>query len=247
MALNLARVADVSFAALVGAESMKLHAYSGFTLLVLMSPATDHKVLRRHLAVRAAETGVIAKNTWESYAKGIDTAAAKFVTHAAGEVAAILDMKDEADAVDAVRCLYEGLNILSGSDIRDWSKAEGFEPLDKAAAKAAKAAKAKEDKLAKDAGAAALFFAGNAADSSAISDMATAPVSAIDAILAAIAALGSEADALAALEAVNTRLATMQAAKDAAPEAEAVAPVLADDKAPSAASTLAAHFNRKAA
>ncbi|MEH3064928.1 MAG: hypothetical protein PGN33_20040 [Methylobacterium radiotolerans] len=227
MALNNAAVADVAFAALVGAESMKLHAYSGFTLLFMMNSTTDTKVIRKHLAVRAAATGVIAENTWQSYVKGVETAAAMFHTHAADEVAAILDMATE-EAVDAVRCLYEGLNITSGSDIRAWATAGEFLPLDKAAAKAAKAEAAKAKALAKGQGAAALFFAQNAADSATISDMApAAPVSALEAAMAALAGL-SEADTMALLAAVNTRLGTMQAAKDAAP-APTLAPVLADD------------------
>jgi hypothetical protein len=94
------------------------------------------------------------------------------------------------EAVDAVRQLYKGLNILSGSDIRAWATAGAFEPLDEAAAKAAEAAAAKAKALGRDASAAALFFAGNAADSSAISDMApAASVSALEAVLAGIAAL----------------------------------------------------------
>ncbi|PZP71788.1 hypothetical protein [Methylorubrum populi] len=229
MALNNAAVADIGFASLVGAESMKLHAYSAFTLLFMMNSGTDPKAIRKHLAVRAADTGVIAKNTWESYVKGVETAAGMFRQHAPDEVATIFDMGAD-DAVDAVRTLYEGLNILSGSDIRAWATAGVFEPLDKAAAKAAKAAAAKTSALAKGAGAAALFFAGNAADSSTISDMGgeAAPADPIAAIAALLAGL-DEAATMKALEAVNARLAIMQAAKDAAPAPDKVAPVLADD------------------
>lgn len=245
MALNNARVADIGFSALVGAESMKMHAYSAFTLLFMMNSSADPKVIRKHLAVRAADTGVIAKNTWESYVKGVEVAAGKFRTHLAAdaEFLAIFDM-DAEDAVDAVRVLYEGVNVVSGSDIRAWSKLDGLLPLDKEAAKREAKAAADAKKLAAGAGAAALFFAQNAADSSAIPDMAAgaAPMSALDTILAAIGALGNEADALKALEAVNTRLASFQAIK-AAPT---VAPVLSDDAVVDARSALAAHFNRDA-
>lgn len=245
MALNNAAVADIGFASLVGAESMKLHAYSAFTLLFIMNSGTDTKVIRKHLAVRAHETGLIAENTWQSYVKGVETAAGMFHTHAAYEVAAILDMAAD-EAVDAVRQLYEGLNILSGSDIRAWATAGEFLPLDKAAAKAAKAAAAKAKALGRDASAAALFFAGNAADSSAISDMApAAPVSALDAVLAAIGQLAT-ADAMTALAALNERIGALQAMADAAP-APTLAPVLADTVEPSPASALAKHFNKRAA
>ncbi|WP_163827440.1 hypothetical protein, partial [Proteus vulgaris] len=50
-----------------------------------------------------------------------------------------------------VRQLYEGLNILSGSDIRAWATAGEFLPLDKAAAKAAKVEASKAKALAKGA------------------------------------------------------------------------------------------------
>lgn len=245
MALNNAAVADVAFAALVGAESMKLHAYSGFTLLFIMNPTTDTKVIRKNLAVRAMLTGVIAENTWQSYVKGVETAATMFQTHAPDEVAAILDMATD-EAVDAMRTLYEGLNITSGSDIRAWATAGVFEPLDKAAAKAAKAAAAKAKSLAKGQGEAALFFAQNATDSSAISDMApAAPVSALDAVLAAIGQLAT-ADAMTALAALNERIGALQAMADAAP-APTLAPVLADTVEPNPASALAKHFNKRAA
>lgn len=244
MALNNSAVADIGFTSLVGAESMKLHAYSAFTLLFIMNSTADTKLIRKHLAVRAAQTGVIAENTWQSYVKGVETAASMFRTHAPDEVAAILDMAAD-EAVDAMRELYEGLNILSGSDIRAWATAGVFEPLDKAAAKAAKQAAAKAKQLASNTSAAALFFAGNAADSSTISDMAApAPVSALDAALAALGQLG-EADTMALLAALNDRLSTMQAAKDAAP-APTLAPVLPDDFIADAKSSLAKHFNRAA-
>lgn len=245
MALNNAAVADVAFAALVGAESMKLHAYSGFTLLFMMNSGTDTKVIRKHLAVRAAQTGVIAENTWQSYVKGVETAAGMFHTHAADEVAAILDMATE-EAVDRVREMFEELNITSGSDIRAWATAGEFVPLDKAAAKAAKAEAAKAKAMAKNTGAAALFFAANAADSSTISDMApAAPVSALDAVLAGIAAL-TTADAMTALAALNERIGALQGMVDAAP-APTLAPVLADTVEPEALSALAKHFAKQAA
>ena len=244
MALNNAAVADIGFASLVGAESMKLHAYSAFTLLFMMNSGTDIKVIRKHLAARAHDTGLIAENTWQSYVKGVETAAGMFHTHAPDEVAAILDMAAD-EAVDAVRQLYEGLNILSGSDIRAWATAGEFLPLDKAAAKAAKAAAAKAKSLAKGAAEADLFFARNAKDSSTISDMAPAPVTALDAALAALASL-NETDTMALLGALNERLATMQAAKDAAPE-PTLAPVLADTVEPEALSALAKHFAKQAA
>jgi len=246
MALNNSRLTDLAFDALVGAQSMQMHAYSAFTLVFVLNSGVNQKAVRAALSVRAAETGVIAKNTWESYVKALDVAAGKFVTHAQAELTAIRDM-GEADAIDAMRQLYEGLDIQSGSDIREWSKAEGFEPLDKAAIKAARAAKAKAERDAKAAVDAAKFFAINHTDSAAISDMApAAPVNPLDAILAAIGALGSEADVMAALGAVNDRLALMQAAKAAAPAPDAVAPVLADDAVVDARSALAAHFNKAA-
>ena len=249
MALNNARVADIGFSALVGAESMKMHAYSAFTLLFMMNSSADPKVIRKHLAVRAADTGVIAKNTWESYVKGVEVAAGKFRTHLAAdaEFLAIFDM-DAEDAVDAVRVLYEGVNVVSGSDIRAWSKLDGLLPLDKEAAKREAKAAADAKKLAAGAGAAALFFAQNAADSSAIPDMAAGAPADPMAALAAILATLDEAATMKALEAVNARLATMAKAKAAAPKADpkAVAPVLADDKVVDARSALAAHFNRDA-
>lgn len=239
MALNNARVADIGFSALVGAESMKMHAYSAFTLLFMMNSGADPKVIRKHLAVRAADTGVIAKNTWESYVKGVEVAAGKFRTHLAAdaEFLAIFDM-DAEDAVDAVRVLYEGVNVVSGSDIRAWSKLDGLLPLDKEAAKREAKAAADAKKLAAGAGAAALFFAQNAADSSAIPDMAAgaAPADPM-AALAAILATLDEAATMKALEAVNARLATMAKAKAAAP-APTVAPVLADDATPHPLSAL---------
>lgn len=234
MALNNAAVADIGFASLVGAESMKLHAYSAFTLLFIINPGTDTKLIRRHLSVRAAETGVIAKNTWESYVKGVETAAGMFRTHAPDEVATISDMGAD-EAVDAVRQLYEGLNILSGSDIRAWATAGEFLPLDKAAAKAAKVEASKAKALAKGAAAATLFFASNAADSATLPDAAAA-VSALSGILAAIGALG-HADALEAMAALNAHIAALDKLVADAP-APTTAPVLADDATVAALSAL---------
>ncbi|GJE78067.1 hypothetical protein [Methylorubrum suomiense] len=244
MALNNGTVADIGFASLVGSESLRMHAYSAFTLLFMMNSGRDPKEIRRHLSGRAADTGVIAKNTWESYVKGVEAAAGMFRQHAPDEVAAIFDMDAEA-AVDGVRTLYEGLNITSGSDIRAWSTAGVFEPLDKAAAKAAKAAEAKAKALAKGAGAAAAFFAGNAADSSTISDMGTAgPADPVAAILAMLGTL-TDGQLLDVVKATNTRLGELEAAK--ARPADKVAPVVADNATVDAKSALAAHFNRKAA
>lgn len=246
MALNNAAVADVAFAALVGAESMKLHAYSGFTLLFMMNSGTDTKVIRKHLAVRAAQTGVIAENTWQSYVKGVETAAGMFHTHAADEVAAILDMATE-EAVDRVREMFEELNITSGSDIRAWATAGAFEPLDKAAAKAAKAEAAKAKAMAKNSGAAALFFAANATDSAAISDMAPVQADPTADVLAALAGVHSGADLMLILDAVNRKLADLARLEALAAEtAPTLAPVLADDAVVDARSALAKHFNKAA-
>lgn len=240
-----AAIAELSFDALNGAESMKLHAYSGFTLLFILNAATDTKVLRKHLSAQARKTGLIAANTWESYVKGVDTAAGMFREHAPAEVAAILDM-DVAEAVDAVRSLYEGLNILSGSDIRAWATAGEFAPLDKEAAKRAKAEAAKAKRQAAEDEAAARFFAGAAPAT--IADMggaSAAPATAIEAVLAMIGTLG-HADAAKAMAALNAHIVALDAAVEAAP-APTVAPVLADDALVSAKSSLAAHFNAKAA
>lgn len=249
MALNAARIADFAFDYLVGAESLKMAAYSGFTLLVLCNnraPAgkrVDHKTLRKMLSVRADQTGVIAKNTWESYAKGIDDAADKLAENLATdpEFLAIFDT-DEESAIDGVRLIFEGLNVVSGGDIREWSKAPGFEPLDKEAAKAARKAKAAADKLAKAQTEAALFFATNYGDASDVAPALPATLSAdpVAAIVAALATLtaAQRQDILTALNPMLATDATNGAAALAAAPAATVAPVLADDVTPHPLSAL---------
>ncbi|BAQ50313.1 hypothetical protein [Methylobacterium aquaticum] len=238
-ALTSDAVAKIGFDALVGAENYKIHAYSAFTLLFMMNSGVDPKRLRANLAVRAAETGVIAENTWQSYVKGVETAADKFSTHLASdpEFLTIRDMGPE-DAVEAVRRLYEAVNVVSGSDIREWSKLEGFEPLDKAGLKAKRAAEAKARKLAAQKAEADAFFAkapwaGAEAEAGAGEAAPADPMAALAALLSTL----DEASTLKALEAVNARLATMAKAKAAAP-APTVAPVLADDATPHPLSAL---------
>lgn len=66
-------ITDIGMSALVGAESLKLHAYSAFTLIFMVNTQADPKALRQMLSVKALRTGVIAKNTWESYVKASKT------------------------------------------------------------------------------------------------------------------------------------------------------------------------------
>lgn len=253
MSLNSAAILDVSFGYLMNAEDMKMNAYSGFTLLVLTNgvwaapgASVDEKTTRKLLRAQASLVGFIATNTWDSYVKGIFDAADKFAANlqhdtseAGAEFRAIRDM-DTVDAIEAVRRLYETLNVVTGGHIRDWSKAPGFEPLDreavKAAAKAAAKAKARDAELA----ALATFRARNSTDSATISDMApAAPAAPADPVAALAALLGTmkEGDLLRAMEAVNERLTFLAAAKA---KPATVAPVLADDVVPAPKSGQAA-------
>lgn len=259
--LNSALIIDNAFASMTGAVSLQMHAYAGFTLLNLMEGKGDKKALRRDLAAHAANTGRIAKNTWESYAKAVEVAADKLATHLATDIdfLAIFNM-GEVEAVDEIRKLYEGLDILSGSDIREWSKAPGFEPLDKEAVKRARKEAAEAKRLA-DAQASLALRRATSKGFGGV--MATAPateagvIDPMAALLAAIGGISSQADAMAALEALNgklTELAALKAKGEALPVT--VAPVVADDAdvAPNSGqalvaadvAALAAHFNKAA-
>ncbi len=245
MALNTGKLVDVSFAALSGAASMAMHAYSGFTLVFIVSAqrGEDMKHVRRMLSAQAAATGVIAANTWESYVKSIDTAAKMFLEHAPEEIATIRDMVDEAHAVDAMRTLYEGLNIVSGGDIRLWATAGAFEPLNKEALKAEKAAKAKADKAAKQAEELAKFRAQNVADSSNLkpSEAAAAGADDVAAALASLIGRLTPKQLVDAVGAINARMTELQAVTDAANAVDvkkAVAPVVADTATPHPLSSL---------
>ena len=236
MALNTGKLVDVAFDALSGAASMAMHAYSGFTLVFIVSAqrGEDMKHVRKMLSAQAAATGVIAANTWESYVKSIDTAAKMFLKHAPEEIATIRDMVDEAEAVDGMRVLYEGLNILSGGDIRLWATAGKFEPLNKEAMKAAKAAAAKEAKAAKAAEELAMFRAQTVADSSSLnpSEAAAAGTDDVAAALASLIGRLTPEQLVDAVGAINTRLDTLRdvtKAANAVDGAKAVAPVLPDN------------------
>lgn len=260
--LNSALIIDNAFASMAGATDLQMTAYSGFTLLNLMEGKGDKKALRRDLAAHAANTGRIAKNTWESYAKAVEVAADKLATHLAddAEFLAIFNM-GEVEAVDEIRKLYEGLDILSGSDIREWSKAPGFEPLDKEAVKRARKAASDQKKLDEAQASLALRRATAKGFGGAVATMSPAEVVAFDpmaALLASIGAIGSTADALAALDALNGKIAELRALAALPLPTSDVAPVTADDAthAPNSAQAvvaadvakLASHFSgRKAA
>ena len=220
----------------MGAESLKMHAYSGFTLVFILEGqrGADARATRKVLSALARNTSLIAKNTWESYVGSVDKAAAMFMEHASDEIATIRDMVED-DAVEAMRVLYEGLNIVSGGDIRLWATAGQFEPLDKEAMKAEKAAKAKAAKEAKEDAALALWGATNYADSSALkpSEQGAAPEAAnpMEALLSILGRL-TPAQLVEATGVLNARLAELTEATAQANAVDAtkvVAPVVADD------------------
>lgn len=234
--LNALKLANNAFTALQAAESYKMHAYSGFTLVFILEGqrGADPKATRKVLSALARNTSLIAKNTWESYVGSVDKAAAMFMKHASDEIATIRDMSED-DAVEAMRVLYEGLNIVSGGDIRLWATAGQFLPLDKEAMKAEKAAKAKAAKEAKEDAALALWGATNYADNSALkpSEQGAAPEAAnpMEALLSILGRL-TETQLIEATKALNERLAVvsvMRATANKVDPAKAVAPVLADD------------------
>ncbi len=234
--LNALKLANNAFSALMGAESLKMHAYSGFTLVFILEGqrGADARATRKVLSALARNTSLIAKNTWESYVGSVDKAAAMFMEHASDEIATIRDMVED-DAVEAMRVLYEGLNIVSGGDIRLWATAGQFEPLDKEAMKAEKAAKAKAAKEAKEDAALALWGATNYADSSALkpSEQGAAPEAAnpMEALLSILGRL-TPAQLVEATGVLNARLAELTEATAQANAVDAtkvVAPVVADD------------------
>ena len=234
--LNALKLANNAFSALMGAESLKMHAYSGFTLVFILEGqrGADARATRKVLSALARNTSLIAKNTWESYVGSVDKAAAMFMEHASDEIATIRDMVED-DAVEAMRVLYEGLNIVSGGDIRLWATAGQFEPLEKEAMKAEKAAKAKAAKEAKEDAALALWGATNYADSSALkpSEQGAAPEAAnpMEALLSILGRL-TPAQLVEATGVLNARLAELTEATAQANAVDAtkvVAPVVADD------------------
>lgn len=252
--LNALKLANNAFTALMGAESLKMHAYSGFTLVFILEGqrGADPKTVRKNLSALARNTSLIAKNTWESYVGSVDKAAAMFMEHASDEIATIRDMSED-DAVEAMRVLYEGLNIVSGGDIRLWATAGQFLPLDKEAMKAEKAAKAKAAKEAKEDASLALWGATNYADSSTLkpSEQGAAPEAAnpMEALLSIIGRLTPE-QLLDATVALNTRLTEVQDMQRAARKVDpkkAVVPVVADTAKVDPKSAQAARTARVAA
>ena len=101
--------------------------------------------------------------------------------------------------------------------------------------------------MAKNSGAAALFFAANATDSAAISDMAPVTADPTADVLTALAGVHTGADLMMILDAVNRKLADLARLEALAAEtAPTLAPVLADDVVVDARSALARHFNKAA-
>jgi len=234
--LNALKLANNAFTALQAAESFKMHAYSGFTLVFILEGqrGADPKATRKVLSALARNTSLIAKNTWESYVGSVDKAAAMFMEHASDEIAAIRDMGED-DAVEAMRVLYEGLNIVSGGDIRLWATAGQFLPLDKDAMKAAKAAASKAAKEAKEDSLLAMWGATNYADSSALkpAEQGAAPEASnpMEALLSILGRL-TQAQLIEATGALNARLAelaTVTAEANAVDATKVVAPVVADN------------------
>lgn len=245
-----ASLVDYGYACLVNAENYKLHAYSAFTLLFIHNRGTDPKVTRSMLAPMAAKTGLIAENTWQSYVKGVEVTAQRLYDNMVEEITHIRTL-DLEPAVDEIRKIFEMLNIVTGGDIRDWSKTEGFEPLDKAGIAAKRKAKAAADKKAK-ADAALSEWLAKPLNAPAPAPAVVQDADPVAAIIAALASLtmSQRQDILGGLnDLITADIANAGKALAAAPAADpmAVAPVLADDVAPDAASTLAKHFNRKAA
>lgn len=252
MSLNNGILLSRGFEMLDRAECSRMASMSAFTVLVLncTTLATGvpmpEKELRKILAAEAFVRG-INKGTWEAYVSGVFGCADKLARGMPDLMDTISDL-DEDGACAEIEAAYAMHNVTSGGHMRDWAKQEGFAPYD--AERVARERREAQQRKAADAMAATLaaFKASSGKDSSTLTAQAapatlTTP---LDAAMAAISDLVSEADVLAALSALNTKLAEFHALAASVP-APTQAPVLADDAVVDALSSLGRVKRTKAA